>query len=259
MDGIKEIIETLITLAQAQSLLCLLGSSWMFTIAWVFAVERKRGANTRLGRALWGVFWLPGLLAYYLLPDIAPEARSPISPTLGQTPTTHEAPARRTQERANTSRRREAHTWDGGPAVPRDRSPQPKQSNQETADAAVWARRQPDGARPSAAPADPAHQHQLRVLDDRSRDKCFTLTPGLPIHIGNARNNAIRLPKEEGIAGWHAVIEWREGDWLLMDADTGEAHPISVNGVAAQAKMRVLREGDVIKLGRIQLKFERSP
>jgi hypothetical protein len=274
MEGIKEIINTLAMLAKAQSALCLLGSSWMFTIAWVFASERKKGADSSLARAVLGFFWLPGLLVYYLLPEVKPAPQQRISPTLRQTPETQLAPRKSTPDRRDSTQQRAQTTWDGtskakqarrtrrpradqvtddGAARRRSRGTTSRRGGRATGDGSVPRRRATSDRAASAASAG----YRLRVLNGALKGTDFPLKPGRSHYIGTARNNDLQLRRDEGIARWHAVIEWRDGDYVLRDADNEEQHDISVNDIAVQVKVKPLREGDVLRLGRTRLKFER--
>lgn len=256
MDEIKEIISTLGMLAKAQSSLCLLGSSWLFTIAWVFAAERKKGAASKPLRAWLGVFWLPGLFVYYVLPDVQATPRRRLSPTLHTTPKTAIAPGPTTPERHRRAQRRDQVTSDGTAQPTRNRSASRAQAEQMTDDGTGLNKH--DGVRSPRAGGQDVSAYQLRVLNGALKDHVFPLKSGKAAFIGSGFSNDIRLRKDEGVAGWHAVINWQNRDCVLEDPDNHEHHDIIVNNSVVKVKKRPLREGDILKLGRTELRFERT-
>jgi len=249
MEQIREIISMLGTLAQAQSSLCLLGSSWMFTIAWVFATERRKGGASRLGRALLGLFWLPGLLVYYLLPDVQPESDRPLSPDLRRIPKTRVAsrgqtpgPDRVTHDGATDRATRQGACRSADDRITYDGATTPHPT--PTSDVETQDR-------------EPARYH-LRVLNGSLKDQRFPLSTGGSTKIGSANGNAIQLAGDAGVARRHAEIRVRGGTYVLRDRDTSEPHAIFVNDVQVKVKVAQLREGDVMQLGKTRLRFERS-
>lgn len=75
-----------------------------------------------------------------------------------------------------------------------------------------------------------------------------------PVRLGRSPRNDIRL-EGEGIWDRHAEIHLRRGEGFVVTTQ-GEALA-SVNGQPAQAA--VLRNGDVIELGSVRLRFALSP
>lgn len=250
LQGVVEIVRVL---TKAQSSLCLLGTSWLAIFAWVFAAEQKKGNAGKRWRALLGVFWLPGLLAYYLLPDMNPNRQTRLSPTLRRPKTTVVKSKSSTPGKPRRGGR-QVITYDG---VPQDDVSQKKSLARRAHVTDDGASRISDvSQQPVQDPA--SSTFQLRVLVGARKNTVHQLLPGQVYHIGCAPNNHIRLSEKDGVARWHAVVEWLHGNVILRDAEDDERHSISVNQAPVQIKVKVLHEGDIIQLGRAQLKFERS-
>jgi pSer/pThr/pTyr-binding forkhead associated (FHA) protein len=75
----------------------------------------------------------------------------------------------------------------------------------------------------------------------------------VPITIGRAEENTISLNGDEYASGHHARIEaGRDGVWLH---DLHSTNGTSVNGEPVEGRRR-LHEGDVVRVGETELRFE---
>ncbi len=75
----------------------------------------------------------------------------------------------------------------------------------------------------------------------------------VPITIGRAEENTISLDGDEYASGHHARIEaGRDGVWLH---DLHSTNGTSVNGEPVEGRRR-LHEGDVVRVGETELRFE---
>jgi len=244
METLREFIGILGALAQAQSSLCLLGSSWMFTIAWVFATERRKGSESQLGRALLGLFWLPGLLVYYLLPDVQPEADRSIAPQLRKTPKTRLAPHDETPGPERTTRDRAAGTS--------------RRAARRSTDDRVTRER---GARhTSSRELETVQRHtggyHLRVLNGKLKGETFALDPVGSLRIGSGSGNDLRITDDGEVVQRHAAVKGENGRYILRDSSTAEVHTTLVNDI--RVDLAQLSKGDIVQVGRTRLKFERA-
>jgi hypothetical protein len=79
-------------------------------------------------------------------------------------------------------------------------------------------------------------------------------TGPVPLTIGRAEDNDLALPKDEFASGHHARIEsQRDGVWVL---DLDSTNGTFVNGKRLDGR-RLLKEGDLVKIGDTELRFER--
>jgi pSer/pThr/pTyr-binding forkhead associated (FHA) protein len=75
----------------------------------------------------------------------------------------------------------------------------------------------------------------------------------VPITIGRADENTIALDGDEYASGYHARIEAsRDGIWLH---DLHSTNGTSVNGEPVEGRRR-LHEGDLVRVGETELRFE---
>lgn len=244
---LREFGSTLGTLARAQSILVLLMTTWVFTGVWVYATERRRHGNARRGRAGLGLFWLPGLLVYYLFPAEERTAQAP-SETFAfeQTPKTIDGffPGKRQEEIA---------TFDGS-GYPPGAASRP-QSEQETDDGAVrLPAAQARHHTPSQVPQVPGFS--LEVMRGPLRGKRYVSPPDKhKVYIGSRDNNDIQF-EIETVAPWHVYLSYEKNrQWILRVVDRVEAKfTTKVNGL--DIKTKALDPGDEIQLGDIYLRFE---
>ena len=76
----------------------------------------------------------------------------------------------------------------------------------------------------------------------------------MPLTIGRAADNAATLDGDDFASAHHARVELqRDGVWLL---DLGSTNGTWVNGERMDGR-RKLREGDVVRIGQTELRFER--
>jgi pSer/pThr/pTyr-binding forkhead associated (FHA) protein len=88
-----------------------------------------------------------------------------------------------------------------------------------------------------------------------------TLKPGqafstgpVPLTIGRSGENAAALEGDDFASAQHARVEsQRDGVWIL---DLGSTNGTWVNGERMDGRHR-LREGDLIRIGQTELRFER--
>lgn len=79
-------------------------------------------------------------------------------------------------------------------------------------------------------------------------------TGPVPLTIGRADDNDLALPKDEFASSHHARIEsQRDGVWVL---DLDSTNGTFVNGKRLDGR-RPLKEGDLVKIGDTELRFER--
>ena len=244
---LREFGSTLGTLARAQGILVLLMASWVFTGVWVYATERKRHGEARRGQAGLGIFWLPGLLVYYLFPVEERTMQAlPESFAFERTPKTVDGflPGKRQEEIA---------TFDGTD-YPANASDRP-QSEQETDDGAV---RLP-AAQANSDPLSQASEgmgFSLEVMRGALSGERYVSPPDKHrVYIGSRDNNDIQF-KVETIAPWHVYLSYEKNrQWVLRVVDRVEAkYTTKVNGL--DIKMKALDPGDEIQLGDIYLRFE---
>jgi len=247
-ETLRQFASTLGTLAKAQVILVPLIASWVFTGVWVYATEHKRGSGVRPGRALLGLFWLPGLLVYYLFPgqDPAPQPHKE-SFTFGRTPKTVLAPrSPRTQAMTETTsdgvntRATQSRSW---------------HSDSETDDGSGHKSSARGGQKPASSAPPPFF---LEVLTGKLKGKPLHPPAGLTkIGVGRAINAHIRL-EDPTIAPWHVYIEYEEtGDWTLRVVDyAARKSSTQVNG--RTATVIPLRHRDEIRLGDVLLRFNCS-
>lgn len=94
----------------------------------------------------------------------------------------------------------------------------------------------------------------LTVIDGGTTD--LAVGQRLPVSVattlGRLADNVVPLP-DASVSATHAIITWRSGHWWIEDQ-------ASLNGTvlneAVIDKATLLCSGDVITLGRVQLRFE---
>jgi len=75
----------------------------------------------------------------------------------------------------------------------------------------------------------------------------------VPLSIGRAPENAIRLDGDEFASASHARVEGRsDGAWLV---DRGSTNGTYVNGIRVDEPHR-LEDGDVVRVGETQLRYQ---
>jgi FHA domain len=78
-------------------------------------------------------------------------------------------------------------------------------------------------------------------------------TGPVPLTIGRAEDNDVALSKDEFTSAHHARIEsQRDGVWVL---DLSSTNGTFVNGKRLDGR-RALKEGDVVRIGETELRFE---
>ncbi len=244
---LQEFGSTLGTLARAQGILVLLMATWVFTGVWVYATERKRHDKVRRGQAGLGLFWLPGLLVYYLFP--AGERTVHASPepfAFEQTPKTVDGFF---QEK----RQEDIATFDGRD-YPTGAVSRP-QSEQKTDDGAV---RLPAAQVPSNGPAQASEVpgFSLEVTRGPLKGKRYIPPPDKhKVYIGSRDNNDIWF-EAETVAPWHVSLNYEKNrQWILRVVEHAKAKYITkVNDL--DVTMKALDPGDEIQLGDIYLRFE---
>jgi hypothetical protein len=111
------------------------------------------------------------------------------------------------------------------------------------------------------APAQLAAEHpaasggRLVVVKSKALEngRAFDAGP-VPVTIGRASDNTVKLSEDEFASGHHARIEsQRDGVWII---DLGSTNGTFVNGARLDGR-RKLREGDVVQVGDTELRFER--
>jgi pSer/pThr/pTyr-binding forkhead associated (FHA) protein len=113
----------------------------------------------------------------------------------------------------------------------------------------------PAHARGGGAGAAPAQAGRLVVVESPS------LVPGrgfetgpVPLTFGRAGDNSAVLSGDDFASSHHARVEaQRDGIWIL---DLGSTNGTWVNGERMDGR-RKLREGDRVKIGQTELRFER--
>jgi pSer/pThr/pTyr-binding forkhead associated (FHA) protein len=113
----------------------------------------------------------------------------------------------------------------------------------------------PAQARGGPALEAPAPPGRLVVLESPTLERGRTFETGpVPVTIGRSTENDAVLSGDEFASARHARIEsQRDGVWIL---DLGSTNGTWVNGERMDGRHR-LREGDVIRIGQTELRFER--
>jgi pSer/pThr/pTyr-binding forkhead associated (FHA) protein len=113
----------------------------------------------------------------------------------------------------------------------------------------------PAQARGAAAPEAPAQAGRLVVVASPSLERGRTFETGpVPLTIGRAPGNDAVLEGDEFASARHARIESRrDGVWIL---DLGSTNGTWVNGERMDGRHR-LHAGDVVRIGKTELRFER--
>jgi len=242
-ETLREFFSTLGTLGKAQSILVPLLASWVFTGMWVYATERKRHGKARPGRAWLGLFWLPGLLIYYLFPGEDPSAKAQPPLRVRQTPETMVAP----RHSRGQNRGENATTLDGSGA---EGAARPRRVTDKTDDGASL-----QGSRAAASARRPqAPPFYLEVLNGELKGKRLQAPAGYrEVSIGSRNNNTLRL-EDASIALWHVQISFEKpGKWTLRVHKSAAKYRTEVNGTAVAVKSLLHR--DEIRLGEIRLRF----
>ena len=95
---------------------------------------------------------------------------------------------------------------------------------------------------------------RLAVLDGDARPAEVELAPERAISIGRSRDNTVVLPHEDQASRLHARLYFENGRWLLRD--------FGLNGTriddARVNQVAELADGNVIKIGGVQLRFQLS-
>jgi hypothetical protein len=92
---------------------------------------------------------------------------------------------------------------------------------------------------------------QLVVVTGPLEGKTFAIDPGLT--IGREAHNTIAMPENKRCSRDHAKV-WREGPNAYAVADLGSTNGTLVND--AKVSRQALKDGDVIAIGEIELRFE---
>lgn len=236
---LQEFGSTLGTLAKAQSILLLFITTWVFTTVWIYATERNLHGKARPGYAWLGLFWLPGLLIYYLFPkNSSAEQKSVDTPMLNQTPETIEAPY-------PEKRQEEIATFDGNTHI--TTVSKEEKWDEETDDGAI---------QPSPSPRRPTPcGFVLTLLKGPMRGKQYSSPKDKrSVYIGSRSNNDIKITQET-IAPWHVALSYEDNQqWVLRVVEHAKTKYVTkVNGLNATVKP--LNQGDKIQLGDLSFKF----
>lgn len=109
-----------------------------------------------------------------------------------------------------------------------------------------------DAARLRAQAAPPTQK--LRVVASAVLREGSEITLTSPTSAGRSAENGIRLDDDEFVSGVHALLEpAADGVWV---SDSDSTNGTFVNG-ARVADRRLLRPGDVIRIGSTELRVER--
>ena len=244
-ETLREFSSTLVTLFRAQTILVPLITSWVFTGMWVYTTERKRHGHTRSGRAFLGLFWLPGLLVYYLFQK---DAQLPQSQ--GHTFTAQRTPETARAEDFQRNSSADAVTFDGVQTV--DKVSRTRRWHQETDDGSTT-RASVRGSKTATSSA--PTPFSLEVLSGKLKGQKLQAPPGArEVGIGTRRNNQIQLPDSK-VAPWHVVLKYeRTGEWVLRVVEHAAAkYETKINGKVL--KVKPLEHRDVIQLGNVRLRY----
>ena len=113
----------------------------------------------------------------------------------------------------------------------------------------------PAQGRAPAPPDAPARVGRLVVVESPTleRGRSFDAGP-VPLTIGRAGDNTAVLDGDEYASAQHARVEaQRDGVWIL---DLGSTNGTFVNGERMDGRRR-LRDGDTVRIGQTELRFER--
>jgi pSer/pThr/pTyr-binding forkhead associated (FHA) protein len=107
------------------------------------------------------------------------------------------------------------------------------------------------------APEVPLAGGRLVVTESPSLDPGTAFDTGpVPLTIGRSAENSAVLGGDEFASGHHARVEaQRDGVWIL---DLGSTNGTWVNGERMDGRRR-LHDGDVVRIGETELRFERPP
>lgn len=94
--------------------------------------------------------------------------------------------------------------------------------------------------------------HTLARLVDQNDGSIFEITHW-ETSIGKVKSNDIVFPLPS-VSRFHAVIAKRRKDWVVFDTSTRTVG-VLVNGEKVE-KRRIIENGDIIRIGTIDLKFE---
>ncbi len=113
----------------------------------------------------------------------------------------------------------------------------------------------PEQARAAAPEPARAPAGRLVVLSSPSLEQGRTFETGpVPLTIGRSAENEAALAGDDYASARHARVETRrDGVWLL---DLGSTNGTWVNGERMDGHRR-LNEGDVVRIGQTELRFER--
>jgi pSer/pThr/pTyr-binding forkhead associated (FHA) protein len=110
-------------------------------------------------------------------------------------------------------------------------------------------------AQARAAPEPPGHAGRLVVVSSPSLGvgQAFETGP-VPLTIGRGGENVAALDGDDYASAQHARVEsLRDGVWIL---DLGSTNGTFVNGERMDGRHR-LRDGDVVRIGQTELRYER--
>ena len=110
-------------------------------------------------------------------------------------------------------------------------------------------------AQARVADADREHAHRLLVVASPTIEPGSTIEAGpVPITFGRADDNRAVLDSDDFVSAHHARIEsTRDGVWLV---DLDSTNGTWVNDERMSGRRR-LQDGDVVRIGRTELRFER--
>ena len=113
----------------------------------------------------------------------------------------------------------------------------------------------PVQARRAAGPEAPLPPARLVVTRSPSLAPGTQFETGpVPLAVGRSSENAVALVKDEFASARHARVEAkRDGVWIT---DVGSTNGTWVNGERMNGRRR-LRQGDVVRVGETELRFER--
>ncbi len=113
----------------------------------------------------------------------------------------------------------------------------------------------PAQARAPVPAEGPAPTGRLVVVESPTLEQGSVFEPGpVPLTIGRGGDNVAVLDRDEYASARHARVEaQRDGVWIL---DLGSTNGTWVNGERMDGRHR-LRNGDTVRIGETELRFER--
>jgi hypothetical protein len=142
------------------------------------------------------------------------------------------------------------------PGLDRDTVPMPPTAAAPEAappPAPVAAAPRPDDIPTAGRLPEGARRLQLTLVSGAGpRGQVYELQVARPVVIGRGQSCALSIPGDDEISRNHAQIESRDGRLVILDLDS--THGTFVNGVPVRHE-RLLEPGDILRLGRTELKL----